>query len=106
MVSPRDIYALKLSCIVVPFIQDFPTQEELARHAPDKLPLTVHGSRQVFTIPNISLDNMVPWISIDLDFNIHEFFDVYAVGRHAADLYAPLSHIISFYQLNHASQGR
>ena len=76
MVSPRDIYALKLSCIVVPFIQDFPTQEELARHAPDKLPLTVHGSRRVFTILDISLNIMVSWLSIDLSFDIHAFLDV------------------------------
>ena len=103
MVSLGGIYASKQNCIVVPLIQDFLTQEELACHGLDKLPLIVRGSRWVFTILHISLDIMVPWLSIDLDFNIHQFFDVYAIGQHVADLYAQLSHI--FCQLNHASQG-
>ena len=88
---------------MVPLVQDFPTQKELAHHAPDKLLLTVHGSKWVFTILDISLDIMVPWLSIDLGFDIHAFFDVHALGWHAVDLYAQLSHIISFYQLDHAS---
>ena len=47
---------------MVPYVQDFPTLEELAHHAPDKLSLIVRGSRRVFTILNISLDIMVPWL--------------------------------------------
>ena len=50
MVSLGGIYALKQSCIMVPLIQDFPTQEELACHASDEFLLTIHGSGQVFTI--------------------------------------------------------
>ena len=88
---------------MVPVVQNFPTQKELAHHTLDKPLLTVRGSRQVFTILDISLDIMVPWLSIDLGFDIHAFFDVHALGWHAVDLYAQLSHIISFYQLDHAS---
>jgi len=68
-------------------------------------PLTVCGSEQVFTILDTNLDIMVPWLSIDLNFNIHTFFDVHAIGQHAVDLYVQLLHIISFCQLNHANQG-
>ena len=74
------IYALKQSYIVVPLIQDFPTQKELACHVPDKLLLIVQGSGQIFTILDISLDIMVPWLSVNLHFNIHAFFDVHAIG--------------------------
>ena len=55
---------------------------------------------------DISLDIMVLWLLVDFSFDIYTFFDVHAVGWHAVDLYAQLSHIISFCQLNHASQGR
>ena len=88
---------------MVPLVQDFPTQKELARHAPDKLLLTIHGSGWVFTILDISLDMMVLWLSVNLNFNIHAFFDVHAIGWHATGLYAQLLLIISFCQLNHAS---
>ena len=105
MVSLWVVYTLKQSCIIVPLIQDVPTQEELAHHVPDEFLLTVCGSAWVFTIFDISLDIMVPWFPINFDFGIHAFFDIHAVGQHAVDLYAQLSHIISFCQLNHDSQG-
>ena len=88
MVSLKGIYASKQSCVMVPFVQDFPTQKEL-----EKL---YRGSKRVFTILDISLDIMVPWLSIDFSFDVHAFFDIHAVGRHATDLYAQLSHFISF----------
>ena len=91
--------------IMVPLVQDFPTQKELACHAPDKLLLTVQGFEWVFTILDISLDIMVLWLSVNLGFNIHAFFDFHAIGWHAVDLYAQLLFIISFCQLNHASYG-
>ena len=50
MVNLGGIYASKQGCIVVPFVQDFPIQEELARHAPNKFLLTVCGPRWLFTI--------------------------------------------------------
>ena len=105
MVSLRGIYASRQSCIVVPLIQDFPTQKELACHTPNEFLLIVCGLRQVFTIFDVSLDIMVPWLPIDFNLNVHTFFNIHEVGRHVADLYAQLSHIVSFYQLNHASQG-
>ena len=43
MVSLRGIYASKQGCIMVPLIQEFPTQEELACHAPNELLLTIRG---------------------------------------------------------------
>ena len=94
MASLKGIYASKQSCIVVPLLQDFPIQEELARHVLDKFPLIVHGS-WVFTI----LDIMVPWLLVGFSFDVH------AIGRHTTDLYAQLSHLISFCQFNHTSQG-
>ena len=68
---------------MVPLVQDFPTQKELACHAPDKLLLTVQGFEWVFTILDISLDIMVLWLSINLGFNIYAFFGVHAIGWHA-----------------------
>ena len=101
MASLRGIYASKQSCIVVPLIQNFPTQKELACHALDKFPLTVYGFGLVFTI----LDIIVPWLPINFSFDVYTFFNIHAIGRHARNLYTQLSHIISFYQLNLASQG-
>ena len=101
----RGIYASKQSCIVVHSVRDFTTQEELACHALDELLLTACGPKHVFTIFDISLDIMVPWRPIDFSFDTHAFFDIHAVGWHAVDLYTQLSHVISFCQLNHASQG-
>ena len=103
VVSLGGIYASKKTCIMVPLVQDFPTQKELARHALDKFHLTVHGFERVFTILDISLDIMAPWLSIDLGLDIHAFFNVHAIGWHVANLYAQLSNIISFCQLEHAS---
>ena len=96
MVSLKGIYASKQSCVMVPFVQDFPIQEKLARHVPNEFLFTIYGPRQVSTIFNISLDIMVPWLSIDFSFDVHAFFDIHAVGRHATDLYAQLLHFISF----------
>ena len=80
MVNLGGIYASKQSCVMVPLIQDFPTQEKLARHAPDEFLLTVCGPRRVFTIFDISLEIMVPWLPIDFDFDIHAFFNTQVVG--------------------------
>ena len=73
---------------MVPLIQEFPTQEELACHAPNELLLTICGPRWVFTIFEISLDIMTPWLPIDFILDVHVFFDIYAIGRHATELYA------------------
>ena len=97
MVSLRSIYASKQSCVMVPIVQDFPTQEKLAHHFPDEFLLTVYGPERVFTIFDISFDIMVPWLPIDFNFNVLTFFDIHAVGQHAVDLYVQLSHFISFY---------
>ena len=105
MVSLGGIYALKQICIVVPLIQDFPTQEELAYHVTDELLLNVYCPRRVFIIFDISIDIMVPWLPINFNFDVHAFFNVHVVGRIAVDLNAQLWHIISFRQLKHASQG-
>ena len=72
VVSLGGIYASKQSCIMVPLVQDFPTQKEL-----EKL---YRGSKRVFTILDISLDIMVPWLSVNLIFDIHAFFNVYVIG--------------------------
>ena len=80
MVSLEGIYASKQNCVVVPFVQDFPTQEKLARHVTDEFPLTVCGSRRVFTTFDISLDIMVTWLPIDFSFDVHAFFDIHAIG--------------------------
>ena len=105
MVSLGVIYESKKICVMVPLIQDFPTQEKLSRHVPDEFLLVVYGLRQVFTIFDISLDIMVPWLPIDYSFDVHAFFNIHAIGWHTADLYVQLSHMISFCQLNHVSQG-
>ena len=105
MVSLGGIYASKQSCIVLPLIQDFPTQEELAYHAPNELLLTVCRPKRVFIIFDISIDIMVPWLPINFNFDVHAFFNFHVVGRHAVDLNAQLSLIISFCQLKHASKG-
>ena len=105
MASLRGIHASKQSCIVVPLIQGVPTQEESTYHVLNKFSLTVHNSRLVFTILDISLDIMVPWLPIDLSFDVHAFFDIHVVDQHTAELYAQLLHLISFCQFNHASQG-
>ena len=73
---------------MVPLIQDFPTQEELACQALDELLLTIRGPRQVFTIFDRSLDIMTPWLPIDFSFDVHVFFKIYVVVRHATELYA------------------
>ena len=39
---------------------------------------------------------MVPWLSIDFDFDTHAFFDVHAIGWNAVDFYVQLPQIISF----------
>ena len=104
IVSLGNIYASKQGCIVVPLIQDFPTQEKLACHVPNELLFTICSSTWVFTILNISFDIVVPWFSIDLNFNIHAFFNIHAIGWQTTDFYAQLSHLISLCQLNHASQ--
>ena len=105
MVSLRGIYASKQRCVVVPFVQYFPNQEKLACHALDEFPLVVYDSRRVSTIFDIGIDIMVPWLPINFSFDVHAFFIVHVVGWQATDLYAQLSHVISFYQHNHASQG-
>ena len=94
MASLEGIYASKQSCIVVPLIQDFPTQEELRHHAPNKFPLTIHGSGQVFTIFDISLDIMISWLPIDFSFDAHAFFNVHAVGRRRALCTIVASHLL------------
>ena len=88
MDSLRGIYASKQGCIMVPLIQDFPTQEELACQALDEILLTIRGPKQEFTIFDISLDIMTPSLPIDFSFDVHVFFKIYAVGRHTTDLYA------------------
>ena len=104
MISLCSIYASKQGRIMVPFIQDFPAQEKLARHVPDELFVTVCSSTRVFSIFNISLDIVVPWLFIDLGFNIHAFFNIHAISQKTIVFYAQLSHLISLYQLKHASQ--
>ena len=54
----------------------------------DELLFTVCYTGRVFTILDISLDIMVPWLSIGFDFNIHAFFDIHAIGWVATDFYA------------------
>ena len=88
---------------MVPLIQDFTTQKELAHHVPGEFLLIVYGPKLAFTIFDISLDIMVPWLPIDFSLDVHAFFDIHVIGQHTADVYAQLSHIISFCQLNHAS---
>jgi len=105
MVSLGVIYESKKSCVMVPLIQDFPTQEKLSRHVPDEFLLAICGLRRVFTIFDISLDIMVPWLPTDFNVDIHALFDIHVVGWQTVDLYVLLSHLISFSQLNHASQG-
>ena len=73
---------------MVPFVQDFPNQEKLASHAQDKLLFTICCTGQVFTILDISLDIMVPWLSIGFDFDTNAFFNVLAIGWDATDFYA------------------
>ena len=80
MISLRGIYASEQGRIVVPFVQDFSTQEKLAGHVLDKLLFIVRCTRRVFTALNIGLDIMVPWLFIDFDFDTHAFFDVHAIG--------------------------
>ena len=82
--------------MVVPFVQDLSTQEKLEGHAPNKLLFTVCCTGRVFTVLDISLDIMVPWLSIGFDFNIHAFFDVHEIGKDATNFYVQLPHIISF----------
>ena len=82
---------------MVPFVQDFPTEEELVCHAPNELLLTICGPRRVFTILDISLDIVVLWLPFDFNVDFHAFFDIHVVGRNTVDLYVQLSHIISFY---------
>ena len=81
---------------MVPFVQDFSTQEKLVGHVLDKLIFTVCCTERVFTVLDINLDIMVPWLSIGFDFNTHAFFDVHAIGWNTTDFYAQLWHIISF----------
>ena len=88
MVSLKGIHASKKSCVVVPLVQDFLTQEKLAHHAPDELLLIVCGPKRVFSIFNISFDIMVPWLPIYFSFDVHAFFDIHAVGWHTTNLYA------------------
>ena len=45
---------------MVPLIQNFPTQEKLARQALDEFLHIICGPKWVFTIFDISLDIMVP----------------------------------------------
>ena len=90
---------------MVPLIQNFPTQEKLARQALDEFLHIICGPKWVFTIFDISLNIMVPWLPINFSFNVHVFFDIHAVGWQTTDLYVQLSHLISSCQLNHASQG-
>ena len=96
VISLRGLYALKQGRVVVPFVLDFSTQEKLASHALDKLLFTIFCIGRVFTVFDISLDIMVPWLSIGFEFNTHAFFDAHAVGWDTTDFYAQLSHIISF----------
>ena len=44
IVKLGNIHASKQGCIVVPLIQDLPTQEKLACHVPNELLLTIHSS--------------------------------------------------------------
>ena len=60
----------------------------VACQAPDELLLTIRGPKQVFTIFDISLDIMTPWLPIDFNFDVHVLFKIYAVGRHTTELYA------------------
>ena len=60
----------------------------MAGYVPDKLLFTVCCIRRVFTVLDISLDIMVPWLSISFDFDTHAFFDVHAIGWNAMDFYA------------------
>ena len=82
--------------MVVPFVQDFPIQEKLAGYAPDELLFTVRCIELVFNVLDISLDIMIPWLSVGFDFDIYAFFDIHAIGQDAMDFYAQLPHIISF----------
>ena len=81
---------------MVPFVQDFFTQEKLAGHAPDKLLFTVYCIRREFTILDISLDIVVLWLSIGFNFDTHAFFDVHAIDWNAMDFYVQVPYIISF----------
>ena len=72
MVSLGVIYESKKICVMVPLIQDFPTQKKLSCHVLDEFLLAVCGLRRVFTIFDISLDIMVPWLPIDFDFRSEE----------------------------------
>ena len=65
---------------MIPFVQDFSTQEKLAGHTSDKLLFIVRCAGRVFTVLNIGLDIMVPWLSVDFNFDTHAFFDVHAIG--------------------------
>ena len=96
IISLEGIYASKQGRIVVPFVYDFSTQEKLADQAPDKLLFTVRFTERVFIVLDISLDIMVPWLSINFDFDTYASFNVYAIGWNATDFYALFSHIISF----------
>ena len=96
MISLGGIYASEQGRIVVPFVQDFFTQEKLAGHALNKLLFIVRCTGWVFIALDISLDIMVPWLSVSFDFDTYAFFDVHAIGWNATDLYEQLSHIVSF----------
>ena len=78
------------------FVQDFSTQEKLVDHALDKLLFIGHCTGRVFTVLDLSIDIMVPWLSVNFDFDIYTFFDVHAIALNATDFYAQLLRIISF----------
>ena len=96
IISLRGIYTSEQGRIVVPFVQDFSTHKKLAGHVVDKLLFTIYCTGQVFTVHDISLDIMIPWLSVVFDFDTHAFFDGNAIGWNAMDFYAQMSHIISF----------
>ena len=90
VISLRGIYTSKQGRIVVPFVQDFSTQEKLAGHTPKKLLFIVRCTEWVFTVLDISLDIMVPWLSVSFDFDNHTFFDVHAMGWDTTNFYVQL----------------
>ena len=96
MISLKDIYASKQGGIMVPFVQDFSTQEKLAGHMSNKLPFIVCCIGWVFTVLDISLDIMVPWLFVGFNFDTHAFFDVHAIGWDATDFYVQFPQVISF----------
>ena len=85
MITFRGIYASEQGRIVVPFLQDFSTQEKLVGHALNKLLFIIYCTERVFIALDISLDIIVPWLFVGFDFDTHPFFNVHAIGWNATD---------------------